>query len=144
MVWYAAMKKAFVLLAFPLTFAWSGLAAAQETAARPNLNVEVVDHSWQKGAVWENFNRAEFTWSATVKNNNSDARHICINYEFLDENGLPVIRNSQWVVVAGGGQEGQFTGTLFVKLPVVEDVKTTRVIPLEAHPLHSFVRPPSQ
>jgi hypothetical protein len=114
---------------------------APKPAPRPNVNVDILEHSWTSGFVWENFNKTECTWSAKVKNNNPEPRHICLNYEFLDEDNLPVFQNGKCEVVLGNS-EGIISGSILVKSPLVQDVKKSNAVPLEAHRLHSFVPSP--
>lgn len=110
----------------------------------PKIKVAVLDHSWKSGFVWENFNKTECLWTAKVKNNNPEPRHICINYEFLDEDNLPVFQNGKCEVVLGNS-EGIIKGSIMVQSRLVQDVKKSNVIALEAHRLHSFVpAPPSK
>ena len=104
----------------------------------PNINVAVLDYSWNKGYTWESFNKTECTWTAKVKNNNPEPRHICIYYQFLDEDSLPVFQNGKCEVVQGNS-EGVIAGSIMVKSRLVDDVKKSNVIALEAHRLHSFV-----
>ncbi len=107
-------------------------------APRPNLNVDILEHSWKSGLVWAKFNKTECTWTAKVKNNNPEPRHICLNYEFLDEDSLPVFQNGKCEVVLGQSEE-IITGSILIKSPLVQDVKKSNVVALEAHKLHSFV-----
>ena len=106
----------------------------------PKINVEVLDYSWKSGLVWENFNKTECSWTARVKNNNPEPRHICINYEFLDEDNLPVFQNGKCEVVLGES-EGMISGSILVQSRLIQDVKKSNIVPLEAHRLHSFVSP---
>ncbi len=115
---------------------------APKPPPRPNVNVDILDYSWKSGFVWVNFNKTECTWSAKIKNNNPEPRHICLNYEFLDEDSLPVFQNGKCEVVLGNS-EGIISGSIIVKSLLVQDVKKSNVIALEAHKLHSFVRPPA-
>jgi hypothetical protein len=107
----------------------------------PKIKVTVLDYSWKSGYVWENYNKTECLWTAKVKNNNPEPRHICLNYEFLDEDNLPVFQNGKCEVVLGNS-EGIIKGSIMVTSRLVEDVKKSNVIALEAHPLHSFVPAP--
>ncbi|MBI3811553.1 MAG: hypothetical protein HY283_05040 [Nitrospirae bacterium] len=111
---------------------------APKQPPRPNINVDILAYSWKSGYVWENFNKTECTWTAKVKNNNPEPRHICLNYEFLDEDSLPVFQNGKCEVVLGNS-EGSISGSIMVKSPLVQDVKKSNVVALEAHKLHSFV-----
>jgi len=104
----------------------------------PNINVEVLDYSWKSGFVWENFNKTECLWTAKIKNNNPEPRHICLNFQFLDQDNLPVFQNGKCEVVSGNS-EGIINGSIMVQSRLVEDVKKSNVIALEAHRLHSFV-----
>ena len=104
------------------------------------IKVEAYEYSWRKSFEWKAFNRSEVEWKAIVKNNNPEPRHICITYEFLDEDNLPVFSNGKCEVVRGLS-EGEITGTIMVKSHLLEEVATDNVVPLEAHRLHSFVRP---
>lgn len=117
-------------------------AEALKPPPRPNINVDILDYSWKSGYIWENFNKTECTWTAKVKNNNPEPRHICLNYEFLDEDNLPVFQNGKCEVVLGNS-EGIITGSIMVKSPLVQDVKKSNVVALEAHKLHSFVPAPA-
>jgi hypothetical protein len=110
----------------------------------PKIKVTVLDYSWKSGYVWENYNKTECLWTAKVKNNNPEPRHICLNYEFLDEDNLPVFQNGKCEVVLGNS-EGTIQGSIMVPSRLVGDVKKSNVIALEAHRLHSFVpAPPGQ
>jgi len=115
-----------------------GAPAAPKPTDFPNIKVTVLDYSWKPGFVWENFNRTECLWEAKVKNNNPEPRHICLNFEFLDENNLPVFQNGKCEVVLGNS-EGVIKGSIMVQSRLVGDVKKSNVIALEAHHLHSFV-----
>lgn len=108
----------------------------------PKIKVTVLDYSWKSGSVWEKYNKTECLWTAKVKNNNPEPRHICIKYEFLDEDNLPVFQNGKCEVVLGKS-EGTIHSSIMVPSRLVGDVKKSNVIALEAHPLHSFVRPPT-
>jgi hypothetical protein len=114
---------------------------ALRSIPRPNINVDVLEHSWKSGFMWENFNRTECTWTAKVKNNNPEPRHICLNYEFLDEDNLPVFQNGKCEVVLGNS-EGIISGSIMVQSRLVQDVKKSIAVALEAHRLHSFVPAP--
>ena len=114
---------------------------APKPPPRPNVNVDIIEHSWKSGFVWENFNKTECSWTAKVKNNNPEPRHICVNYEFLDEDNLPVFQNGKCEVILGKS-EGIIAGSILVQSRLVQDVKKSNVIPLEAHRLHSFVPAP--
>jgi len=116
-------------------------AEAPKLISNKEINVDVLDYSWKKGYTWENFNRTEFVWSAKVKNNNPEARHICLDYQFLDEDNLPVLHNGKCEVVQGKS-EGTITSSVMVPSRMVDDVKKSTVLPLEAHKLHSFVPAP--
>ncbi|HEY5594409.1 MAG TPA: hypothetical protein VIL61_04535 [Nitrospiria bacterium] len=116
-------------------------AEAPKPAPRPNINVDILEQSWKSGFIWENFNKTECTWTAKVKNNNPEPRHICLNYEFLDEDNLPVFQNGKCEVVLGNS-EGMISGYILVQSRLVQDVKKSNVIALEAHRLHSFVPSP--
>lgn len=118
--------------------------AAEEAPKRisnPNINVEILDYSWKGGFVWEHFNKTECSWTARVKNNNPEPRHICLNYEFLDEDNLPVFQNGKCEVVLGKS-EGIIAGSILVQSRLINDVKKSNVVALEAHRLHSFVPNP--
>lgn len=117
-------------------------AETPKPAPRPNINVDVIEFSWKSGFVWANFNKTECIWTAKVKNNNPEPRHICLNYEFLDEDNLPVFQNGKCEVVLGQS-EGIITGSILIKSPLVQDVKKSNVVALEAHKLHSFVSAPA-
>ena len=110
--------------------------------SNPKISVDVLDYSWKKGFIWENFNKTECTWTAQVKNNNPEPRHICLNFEFLDEDNLPVFQNGKCEVILGNS-EGTISSSIMVKSPLVQDVKRSNVVALEAHKLHSFVKPPA-
>lgn len=110
--------------------------------SNPAIKVDVLDYSWKPGMVWERFGKTECTWSAKVKNNNPEPRHICLNFQFLDENRLPVFQNGKCEVILGNS-EGEISGQIMVYSRLIDDVKQSTVIPLEAHKLHSFVRPPA-
>ncbi|MBI3611104.1 MAG: hypothetical protein HY204_10455 [Nitrospirae bacterium] len=116
-------------------------ADAPKLIRNSNINVDVLDYSWKSGFVWENFNKTECSWTAKVKNNNPEPRHICINYEFLDEDNLPVFQNGKCEVVLGQS-EGIISGSILVQSRLVQDVKKSNVLALEAHRLHSFVPVP--
>jgi hypothetical protein len=141
----------FMLALFTAALVQSSIALAAEDAPKPaeapkvisnkEINVDVLDYSWKKGYTWENFNRTEFIWSAKVKNNNPEARHICLDYQFLDEDNLPVLHNGKCEVVQGKS-EGIITSSIMVPSRMVDDVKKSTVLPLEAHKLHSFVPAP--
>ena len=143
--------KHFMLAFFMAAVVQSSIALAAEDAPKPaeapkvisnkEINVDVLDYSWKKGYTWENFNRTELVWSAKVKNNNPEARHICLDYQFLDEDNLPVLHNGKCEVVQGKS-EGIITSSIMVPSRVVDDVKKSTVLPLEAHKLHSFVPAP--
>ncbi|MBI3811500.1 MAG: Ig domain-containing protein [Nitrospirae bacterium] len=118
--------------------------AAPKPTNFPNINVEVLDYSWKTGSVWETFNKTECLWTAKVKNNNPEPRHICINYEFLDEENLPVFQTGKCGVVSGNS-EGTISSNIIVQSRLVQDVKKSNVVALEAHRLHTFVpAPPAQ
>ncbi|HUK55321.1 MAG TPA: hypothetical protein VLY20_01530 [Nitrospiria bacterium] len=140
----AAVVRSSIALAAedaPSTADTSKAAAAPKLISNPAIKVDVLDYSWKKGYTWENFNRTECTWSAKVKNNNPEARHICLDYEFLDEDNLLVFHNGKCEVIQGKS-EGIITSSIMVQSRLVDDVKKSTVIPLEAHPLHSFVPVP--
>ena len=109
--------------------------------SNPRLKVEAYKYSWKKSFEWEALNRSEVEWKAMVKNNNLEPRHICITYEFLDEDNLPVFSNGKCQVVRGQSAS-EIVGTIMVKSHLLEEVKADNIVPLEAHRLHSFVRPP--
>lgn len=118
--------------------------AAPKPTNFPNINIEVLDYSWKTGSVWESFNKTECLWTAKVKNNNPDSRHICINYEFLDEDNLPIFQTGKCEVVLGNA-EGTISSNIIVKSRLIQDVKKSNVVALEAHRLHTFVpTPPTQ
>lgn len=113
--------------------------AAPKVISNPKIHVDVLDYSWKKGFTWENFNKTECIWSAKVKNNNPEPRHICIDYQFLDEDNLPVFHNGKCEVVLGKS-EGIISSSIMVQSRLVDDIKSSTVLPLEAHKLHSFVK----
>ncbi len=118
--------------------------AREETPHRvgnPNINIDILDYSWKAGFVWENLNKTETSWTARVKNNNPEPRHICLNYEFLDEDDLPVFQNGKCEVLLGKS-EGIISGHILIQSRLINDVKKSNVIALEAHRLHSFVPAP--
>ena len=110
-----------------------------ETSRNPVANIEVLKHSWKGGLTWEKFNRTEVIWTAKIKNNHPDPRHICLNVEFLDEENLPVFQNGKCEVVLGLS-EGTISGRIIIQSPLIDEVRNTHVVALEAHQLHSFVK----
>ena len=116
--------------------------AGMDRIRNSKINVDVLDFSWKSGMTWELYNKTECIWEATVKNNNPEARHICINFEFLDGEDLAVFQNGKCDVVAGNS-EGIFTSSIMVSNRLVKEVVKTNVVALEAHRLHSFVPVPA-
>lgn len=114
---------------------------APKVISNPDIHVDVLEYSWKKGFTWENFNKTEAIWSAKVKNNNPEPRHICIDYEFLDEDNLLIFHNGKCEVVLGKS-EGIISSSIMVQSRLIDDIKKTTVLPLEAHKLHSFVPAP--
>ena len=53
----------------------------------------------------------------------------------------PEFQNGKCEVISGK-TEGTISGSILVGSHLVPDVKNSTVVPLEAHILHSFVRPP--
>lgn len=110
-----------------------------EPSRIPVRNIEILDHSWKGGMTWERYNRTEAIWTAKIKNNNPDPRHICLNVEFLDEENLPVFQNGKCEVVSGLS-EGTISGRIMIQSPLIDEVISTHVVALEAHQLHSYVK----
>ncbi|HEY5648383.1 MAG TPA: hypothetical protein VIU33_02710 [Nitrospiria bacterium] len=113
--------------------------AEPESTRIPVPNIEILDHSWKGGLTWERYNKTEATWTAKIKNNNPDPRHICLNVEFLDDERLPVFQNGKCEVVLGES-EGTFSGRIMIQSPLIDEVQDTHVVALEAHQLHSYVK----
>jgi hypothetical protein len=119
-------------------------ADAPKVANFPNINVAVLDYSWKPGTVWENLNKTECLWTAKIKNNNPESRHICINYEFLDEDNLTIFQTGKCEVILANS-EGTIASSIIVQSRLIQDVKKSNVVALEAHRLHTFApAPPSQ
>lgn len=127
--------------AFAFGTAYPALAdrAGKDVLPTPVENIEILDHTWKEGFVWERYNKSEATWTARILNNNPEPRHICLNVEFLDEEELPVFQNGKCEVVLGES-EGIISGHIMIQSPLIQDVKNTHVVALEAHRLHSFVK----
>lgn len=136
-----------MLILVLLAVAGSANLLAAEDAQKPinntELNVEILSYSWTNGFVLEKFDKTECTWIAKVRNNHEKPRHICINYEFLDEDNLPVFQNGKCEVIQGNSEE-VISNSILVYSRLLQDVKKSTVVALEAHLLHTFpLQPPT-
>lgn len=113
--------------------------AGKDASPSPVENIEILEHTWKEGFVWDRLNKSEATWTARILNNNPEPRHICLNVEFLDEEELPVFQNGKCEVVLGKS-EGTISGQIMIQSPLIQDVTDTHVVALEAHRLHSYVK----
>ena len=60
---------------------------------RDASTIEVLDHAWKVGEVWERIGKTQFLWNATVQNHSDQRKRVYVYYDLLDDNHVPVARN---------------------------------------------------
>lgn len=143
------MRLPITLTALSLT----ALTLASACASRPQptettgvsdkeFGVQLIGHRWAPGKLaWDSLGRAEFLWSATVKNEASQPRKICVNYELLSVDEA-VVASSIRCQVLPPTTEAEITGGAYVESAVLTVAKNSRATPTESHLIHSFVPKP--
>lgn len=109
---------------------------AQSAWATEPKGVQVLKHSWKPGDfAWDSLGKAQFDWNAVVKNDATESRKICVNYELLGADEVVLASSSRCQVVPPGG-EGEIFGTVYVDAKVLADAKNSRATATESHMLY--------
>jgi len=105
-------------------------------------NVKVIKQSWHPGTVtWPQFNRGQLFWETTVKNTAPESREICVFYQFLNTDHKTLASQRRCEVVAPG-QEAHISGSPYVDLGLLKEIKIGQPNPVESHKVY-FPKPPS-
>lgn len=99
----------------------------------------ILTHRWRFAERQVQFGTTRLIWNAAVKNNATEARKICVNYEILDDADNIIVHGSRCQVVLPGA-EGEIEGDAYAPAKLLKNAKTSRVIPAESHRMYSFVR----
>jgi hypothetical protein len=107
-----------------------------------NSDVKVIKQAWHPGTVtWPQFNRGQLFWETTVKNTAPESRQICVFYQFLSTDHKVLASQRRCEVVAAG-QEAQISGSPYVDLGLLKEIKIGQPNPVESHKVF-FPKPPT-
>jgi hypothetical protein len=107
-----------------------------------DADVKVIKQSWHPGTVtWPQFHRGQLFWETVVKNTAPEPREICVFYQFLSTDHKTLASQRRCEVV-GPGQEAHISGSPYVDLGLMKDIKTGQPNPVESHKVY-FPKPPA-
>jgi hypothetical protein len=105
-------------------------------------DVKVIKQSWHPGKVtWPQFNRGQLFWETAVKNTAPESRQICVFYQFLSADHKMLASQRRCEVVAAG-QEALISGSPYVDLSLLKEIKIGQSNPVESHKVF-FPKPPT-
>lgn len=64
--------------------------------------VELLDHSWHPGEVWEKIGKTQFYWTSRVRNHGPIRLKVSVYYSLRDKNDFPLARNVYSRIVGPG------------------------------------------
>jgi len=105
-----------------------------------DADVKVIKQSWHPGTVtWPQFNRGQLIWETVVKNTAPESRQICVFYQFMNSD-RKVLASQRRCEVAAPGQEVHISGSPYVALDLLKEIKIGQPNPVESHKIY-FPKP---